>query len=164
VFVERCVTQEVIVNLPPAAAWQRLRDLSKAHYYVHGVTDTRIDTQSTSGIGTSRTVFLKGQPPMQETVIEWREGSGFVLNLHRGGKSIAPFERAEFTYTMTAADLNRTRLRLEMRYSLGNWLARLMDQLFLRAMVRTNLRHTAANLQRYYETGVPANPDIAKHS
>ena len=75
ILMQRCVSREVIVSLPPAEAWLRLRDLGKAHCYVPGVTNSRIDTQLTSGVGASRTVFLKGREAMEETEIQWHEGS-----------------------------------------------------------------------------------------
>jgi len=161
--MQRSISEEVVVELPPAAAWQRMSDLSKAHFYVPGVTDTRIDTPATRGVGASRTVFLKGREAMEETVTEWREGSGFLLRLHRGGRPIAPFGRAEFSYSMMALDSGRTRVRLELRYRMDRWFLRLADSLFMRAVVRANLRRTAGNLRRYYETGLPVTPGAPHH-
>jgi hypothetical protein len=123
------------------------------------VTNTRIDTAATSGVGASRTIFLKGRPAMEETVTEWHEGSGFVLSLHRSGRAIAPFATAEFAYSMLPLDRNQTRVRLELRYGLGNWVMKLLDYLVLRAVLRSSLRRTAANLRRYYDTGLPVNRD-----
>lgn len=157
------VIEEVVVGLAPEAAWQRMSDLGKAHYYVPGVTDTRIDTLATRGLGASRTVFLKGREAMEETVTEWRERSGFLLMLHRGGRAIAPFGRAEFSYSMRPLDSDRTRIRLELRYRLDRWFLRLLDPLVMRPIARRALRRTASNLRRYYETGAPVNPDAAHH-
>jgi carbon monoxide dehydrogenase subunit G len=155
--MQRNVAQEVIVAVPPAAAWVRLKDLSTAHHYVPGVTNTRIDSQRATGVGARRTVFLKGQAPMQETVVEWNEGSGFVLDLQRGGKAIAPFAKAEFIYEMAPEGHEQTRFRLELRYTLGSALARVLDYLFLSRLLRANVRQTGDNLKRYYETGMPVN-------
>ena len=95
------VSYESTVNVSRAQAWEYLRDLSKAHYYVPGVEKTRIDTQQTEGVGTSRTVFMKNMKPLEETVIEWNDGHGFVLNLHRNGQAMEPFEKAEFVYAVS---------------------------------------------------------------
>lgn len=158
--MQRSASAEIIVNVPPAAAWERLRDLSKAHYYVPAVTDTRIDTQQTDGVGASRTVFLKGQAPMQETVVEWNQDAGFVLNLHRGAKAIAPFQRAEFCYAMSPVGAAQTRFKFELRYVPANWFASVLDRLFIHKMMQTNLQRVAGNLKQYYETGRPSNPDF----
>jgi len=160
--MQHSVTEELIAKVSPAEAWQRMSDLGKAHYYVPGVTGTRLDTTSTRGVGTSRTVFRQGQAPLEETVTEWREGSGFVLKLHRGGRTIAPFAQAEFAYSLSAVDGEHTRLRLELRYDLGSWFTRFAHSLVLRAVLRANLRRTARNMRRYYETGLPVGPDAVK--
>jgi len=153
----RSATAEITVNVPPAAAWERLRDLGKAHYYVPNATDTRIDTPQTSGAGTSRTVFMKGQAPLQETVIEWNEGSSFTLNLHRGAKALAPFKRAEFVYSMAPAG-EQTRFKFELCYTPANWLVSLVDRLFIHKLMLKNVRSVAKNLKKYYETGTASNP------
>jgi carbon monoxide dehydrogenase subunit G len=153
------VSYESTVNVSRAQAWEYLRDLSKAHYYVPGVEKTRIDTQQTEGVGTSRTVFMKNMKPLEETVIEWNDGHGFVLNLHRNGQAMEPFEKAEFVYAIEDAGPNQIRFKPQMRYN--NFFAKLLERFLIRGMLQKNMVSVANGLKQYYETGKPSNPDFS---
>ncbi len=148
----RSVIAEVDVARSPEDSWRLMRDLTLAHHYVPGVTGTRIDTAQKEGVGASRTVFLDGRAPLQETVVEWRDGAGFVIRLHQGEKPMAPFAAAQFSYGMAPAGPGRTRVRLELSYETGSLLVSILDALFLRRMLRGNVRRTAEGLKRYYES------------
>lgn len=157
------VSYEIIVNVPREKAWEYLRDLNKAHYYVAGLTNTRIDTPQTTGVGTSRTVFHKSMQPLEETVIEWNEGYGFVLNLHRNGKAMAPFQKAEFVYAIEDAGPNQIRFKPQLRYIVNDsFFAKLLERFVMRAMLQKNVTGVAQSLKQYYETGKPSNPDFVQ--
>ena len=155
------VTAEVIVDLPREQVWERLRDLSRGHYYVAGLKGTRINTTQKEGVGASRTVFPKNMAPMDETVVEWNEGHGFVLKLHRGDKAAAPFKTAEFVYAIEDAGNGRTRFKPALRYTLaGGAFGALLDKLFLHKVFFNNVDSVARNFTQYYESGQPSNPDF----
>lgn len=155
------LSSEIIIDIPRAQAWEHLRDLRKAHYYVPGLKNTRIDTQQTEGVGTSRTVFMKNMPPLQETVIEWNDGYGFVLNLHNGDKAMAPFKKAEFVYAIEEAGNNQTRFKPQLRYIVNDsFFAKLLERFVMRGLMQKNVAGVAQNLKQYYETGKPSNPDF----
>lgn len=155
------VTAEAIVDLPREQVWERLRDLSLGHYYVAGLKGTRINTAQKEGVGASRTVFPKNMAPMDETVTEWSEGYGFVLKLHRGDKSAAPFKAAEFIYAIEDAGNGKTRFKPALRYTLGGGaLGALLDRLLLRKIFFKNVDSVARNFKLYYESGRPSNPDF----
>lgn len=149
------VAVTVLVDLPPEACWARLSDLSVAHYYVPGLTKTEIISSQCRGQGAHRRVYSGGRF-LEETVTEWREGSGFTIRLHRGEKPMAPFRQAEFDYALAAAGDAQTRVVLAMRIALpGGSLGRVAGRALLPVM-RRQLRLVAAGLKHYYETGVAA--------
>lgn len=155
------VSYDIVVNVPHAQAWEYLRDLSRAHYYVPGLKNTRIDTAQITGVGTSRTVFPKNMQPLEETVIEWNEGDGFVLNLHRGGKPMAPFEKAEFVYAIEANGADCIRFKPQLRYQVADsWFARMLERFVMRRLLQKNVVGVAQALKQYYESGKPSNPDF----
>lgn len=160
--METTVTAEILVELPREQVWQRLRDLSIAHHYVPGLTGTRIMTAQTEGIGTSRQVFQRGMGALDETVIEWNEGYGFVLRLHKGERPLPPFKQARFVYAIADAGPGRTWFRPAMAYELPwGWFGRLLDGLLMQRISRRTLNKVAACFKQYYETGVPSNPQFA---
>lgn len=150
---------EILVDLPREQVWARLRDLSVAHHYVPGLTDTRITTEQREGVGTSRKVYQKGMAPLDETVVEWTEGYGFVLRLHQGDKAPLIFEEAHFSYVLEEVGPNATRFKPSLTYTV-KWGAfgRLLDKLFMNGTSRGMLEKLARSFKQYYETGRPSNP------
>lgn len=151
---------EVIVNLPLAEVWQRLRDLSIAHKYVPGLRDCRLTTTQKEGVGASRRVYTTSGMEMDETVSEWNEGRGFVIRLHDGTKPPPPiFTEARFHYLLEEAGANQTRFRPTMTYTI-KWggLGALLDSLLLNFIIRANMKKVGLGLKQFYETGKPSNP------
>lgn len=153
------VDADILVDLPRAQVWERLRDLSIAHYYVPGLTDAQLTTAQREGVGTSRKVYQKGMAPMDETVVEWNEGYGFLLRLHNGDRAPLIFKEAFFRYAIEDAGPRQTRFRPALIYTL-RWgaLGRLLDRLVMRRSSRAMLGRLARSFKQFYETGKPSNP------
>ena len=94
------VSTRIVVDMPRAAAWEKLRDITVAHNYVPGIVNTRIVSERAEGVGASRYVYRNAKSFIQETVVEWEEGSGFLIRLHRGDKPAPPFRNAWFRYQL----------------------------------------------------------------
>ena len=151
-------SQSVLLDLPPQAAWAKLRDLSLAPHYVPGLTGCQFHPGATEGIGASRRVLRKGGQYLDESVVQWQEGTGFVLRLHKGGNdSPFPFREASFSYALQSEG-NATRITLQMSYSLRG--GRLFEGLLAKSFNKV-VRQIAENLKAYYETGRTQNPDMA---
>ncbi|WP_186453850.1 SRPBCC family protein [Denitratisoma sp. DHT3] len=156
------IETEIVIDLPPAQAWERLRDLSIPQYYVPGLIRTTFNTERREGIGASRKVHMKDGLLLDETVIDWREGSGFTIRLHQGDKPLMPLCReARFLYRLEDAGDGRTRFRPAMAFAMG---ARPLGDWFFAALVKKtmvrNLDAVARGMKRFYETGRSANPDF----
>ncbi|RLQ20808.1 SRPBCC family protein [Seongchinamella sediminis] len=146
----------VVVDKPLAEAWALLADYSLPHNYVPGLTRTEIVSAASSGPGAHRRVYT-GDRYLEETIIDWREGQGFTLRLHRKGKPMAPFKNAEFDYQLQPEDAQRTRVTLALRFvlplgRLGGFLGR---NLVLPEM-KKQLVAVAAGMKHFYETGTAA--------
>jgi hypothetical protein len=151
-------SHSVLLNLPPQAAWTKLRDLSLAPHYVPGLTGCQFHPGATEGVGASRRVLRKGGQYLDESVMQWQEGTGFVLLLHKGSNgSPFPFREASFSYALQAEGI-ATRITLQMRYSLRG--GRLAEWLLAKAFDKV-VRQIAENLKAYYETGRTQNADMA---
>ncbi|MGH8347848.1 MAG: SRPBCC family protein [Pseudomonas sp.] len=151
-------SHSVPLNLTPQAAWAKLRDLSLAPHYVPGLTGCQFHPGPREGLGASRRVLRKGGQYLDESVVQWQEGTGFVLRLHKGGNdSPFPFRQASFSYALQAEG-NATRITLQMSYSLRG--GKLFEGLLAKAFNKV-VRKIAENLKAYYETGRTQNPDMA---
>lgn len=150
----------VLVNVSPEQAWEQLSDFSVAHYYVPNLTRTEIVSEKKSGIGAHRRVYDGDDDYIEETIIEWSAGSGFVIKLHQGDGPMMPFERSEFSYRLIPGEVSGTevvlRMTIEMPWGaagekLGEW--------FIVPLLDDNLVLVAAGLKHYYETGQPASDE-----
>ena len=152
-------SHSVLLDLPPQAAWARLRDLSLASHYVPGLTGCQFHPGATQGVGASRRVLRKGGQYLDESVVQWREGTGFVLLLHKGSNSSPfPFREASFSYALQPEG-DVTRITLQMRYSLRG--GRLFERLLAKAFNKV-VRQIAENLKAFYETGKTQNADLVQ--
>ncbi|WP_433769872.1 SRPBCC family protein [Pseudomonas putida] len=150
-------SHSVLLDLNLPAAWAKLRDLSLAPHYVPGLTGCQFHPGAREGVGASRRVLRKGGQYLDESVVQWREGAGFELRLHKGGNdSPFPFRQASFSYGLQPQG-NGTRITLQMHYSLRG--GRLMERLLGKAFDKV-VRQIAENLKAYYETGRTQNPDL----
>ena len=154
----------VHIDLPRAEAWERLRDLSLAHNYVPGVAAIRIDTERREGVGASRTVTMDNGREMQETVVEWDEGHGFLLRLHRGDKPAMPiFSRFYFRYRLDDEDggegtVIAPALIYETRFGLlGTLLGKLIH-----APLSASAQDIGLAMKDFYETGRPVTHERLK--
>jgi len=155
-------TWQVVIDMPREKAWGILQDLSKAHNYVPGVIDTQITTVQKTGVGASRTVYMSKTNAMDETVTEWKEGTGFRIRLHKGAKD-APFPKSYFLYTLEDDAPGKTRLTTEMGYVMpGGVLGGLFDKLLINSIVRGRIRDVALSMKLFYETGQPTKPAALK--
>ncbi len=145
------VKGEAGIDLPLERAWELLRDLERAKHYVPGVTDVELTSERTEGLGASRRV-ITDRGPMDETVVRWNEGRGFVIRLHRDDEGPPPpFAEASFEYALEPAG-DACRIRTALSYT-PRWglPGRVLDALVLRRATQRMARQVAEGLARHYE-------------
>lgn len=156
------VSSQLIINIPRAAAWEKLRDLSQAHNYVPGIVKTEIVSEQTEGVGASRYVYRNARSYIQETVEEWQEGTGFLIRLHKDDKPAPPFRTAWFRYELADSDANTTRFTASMEYELpwgtfGSWLEKKLLK-----FIAATIADVATAMKLYYESGQPTTAAALK--
>lgn len=149
------VSASSIIDMPRAAAWEKLRDISRAHHYVPGIVKTEIVSDQAEGVGASRYVYRSEKSFIQETVTEWRDGQGFRIRLHRGDKPAPPFRQAWFDYQLEDHGSLQTRLTTRMAYEMP-WgaLGRLLGGRMADVVEKT-IADVAYSMTLYYESGKP---------
>jgi len=157
------VHSTVRIEMPRQKAWEILRDLTKAHSYVPGIVDTVITTEQVEGVGTSRIVYQSKTRGLNETVVEWNDGYGFLIRLHRGEKGAPPpFKEAYFRYAI-ADDGDATSLTTSLIYTLGmGWFGKLLETLLLKRIFERTIADVALSMKHFYETGRPTRKEDLK--
>ena len=141
------------IPLSREACWQKLRDLTLAKHYVPGLTGSVLTTERTEGVGASRVVTHRLFGEMDETVVEWNEGEGFTVRLHKGDGPALPFREAFFRYALEPGE-GGCEIRTSMTWTLpGGAIGRLLDALVVKRVMFGNVRDVAVSLAEYYRTG-----------
>ncbi len=156
------VSAQILIDIPIAQAWEKLRDISLAHNYVPGIVNTAIVSDKKEGVGASRYVYRNAKSYIQETVEEWQEGRGFLIRLHRGDKPAPPFRNAWFRYNLAEAGPSQTRFTASLIYEMpwgrfGAWLGAKMAN-----TVQRTIADVAIAMKLYYETGRPTTAEAIK--
>lgn len=150
----------VVADLPVTEAWLLLGDFSLPHNYVPNISSTEIMSPEKSGVGAHRRVYKDEDSYLEETIIEWREGKGFIIKLHDGDKPMMPFQRAEFSYAIREQGPGYTRIGLALTFEMpwGGFGETLGDWIILPVM-EDQLVQVAAGMKHFYETGTPATDE-----
>lgn len=149
----KTVSHEIYIDLPAETVWNKMRDLTLATYYVPGVKETWLVTEQREGVGASRKVRMKNGDVMDETVVEWNEGRGFVVRLHKEGKPALPFfTECSFRYEIEPVG-NRTLFRPAMHFATGpgtfSGLIGALGSIPMKMMVRK----VGTAMKQFYEAG-----------
>ena len=101
---------------------------------------------------------------LDETVVEWQEGTGFKLHLHNGDKDRAPLPKSYFIYHIEPAGDDKTLFTGTMGYSFwGGSLGALIDIPFVYPGVKMEIRNVVAAIKYFYETGsTPQSADLKR--
>lgn len=151
-------SHSLLIELPIEQVWSKLRDLTLAPHYVPGLTACQLHPGPQEGLGTSRRVLQKNGQWLDESVVEWQHGSGFVLCLHQAERGAPfPFRQASFRYALQA-EASGTRLTTSLIYQpAGGVFGRLLDHLLLRRALNKVVAQIAENLKAFYESGQTQN-------
>jgi uncharacterized membrane protein len=158
----RKVSTQIVLDMPREQAWEKLRDISLAHNYVPGIVRTEIVSEQREGVGASRYVYRNQKSYIQETVVEWDEGQGFLIRLHRGDKPAPPFRNARFRYRLAGEGPDKTLFTASLKYelpwgALGAWLEKRMEK-----VVQSTIDDVATAMKLYYESGQPTTAAALK--
>ena len=145
-----------LIHQPVAEVWQQLSDLSQVQHYIPFVNDSDITTDQKKGEGVQRTAWLKNRRTVQEEVIEWDDGQGYVLRLNEASFFL-PFHDMETRYHIDPddelglqTDLAIT-LTVRPRFGLlGQWLLSPL----ITPRLQQQLDELADGVKTYFETGV----------
>jgi hypothetical protein len=149
------VSFEIVIAMRRSEVWAKLCDLRAARHYVPDVTAIELNGSQSEGVGASRKVYKKNREPVDETAIAWEDERGYTVRIHNGEKPPAPFKRAKFQYALADAPGAQTRVRGTFSYEIaGGLFGWLLEKVMLRRALERSNAAVAANMKKYYETGV----------
>ena len=146
-----------LIREPVVDVWQRLSDLSQVQHYVPFVKGSDIMTEQKMGEGAQRVAWLENQRTVQEEVIEWDDGQGYVLRLN-DVSFFLPFHDMETRYRIEPDDEQGLQtglvitLTVRPRFGLlGKWLLTPL----ITPRLQQQLDELADGVKYYFETNQP---------
>lgn len=144
------------IDLPITQVWDQLQDFSVAHNYVPDITKTTIVSALKKGVGAHRHVYDSSGDRIDETIIEWYEGRGFLLRIHDGDEALSPFTMSQFLYQLQAEG-DGTRVVLTLSYQMPwGFVGEKLNDWVISDIALGNVAKTAAGMKYFYETGKAA--------
>lgn len=157
----RTVSVTISADIPKENAWQLLQDFSLPHNYVPGLAKTVIVSEVNRGLGAHREVHNVDGSFIEETIVQWNEGSGFLINLHKDDQVMPPFKVAQFRYQLDDDAESRSRITLSMITQLPmGYVGLLLQDWLLDRIIADQLKGVAAGMALFYQSGKPV--DIAE--
>ena len=154
------VQNQIMIDLPIASSWEKVRDISLANNYIPNVNKIEIVTEKKEGVGACRKAYLdKGNKVVDETVIAWNDGTGFTLKLDIEGKRVLPwFNEFYFRYHIEEAD-HKTYFKPAILYQPRiNFMVRFQKKIF-NCILSKELKVICASMKYYYETNQPTSKE-----
>ncbi len=151
----QAVAAEADLLMPVERAWSLMRDLSLAHHYVPGLVGTEVIGEPASGVGARRRVYRSQDRWLIETVLEWKEGSGFLISVHHeDGRSPLPlFSTVWFRYQLlpaTSGDISHCRACLTLYFRCRPLLGFIAYPMAL--LMKGMQRQLVHRLKKFYES------------
>lgn len=152
-----CVSVKFELDLTPDQTWSVMRDLSISDKYLPGERQVDILSSNKSGVGAHRRIYRNNSVDdyVDETVVEWIEGEGFTLKLHKDETVLPPFERAEFKFTIRKTLSSRSLVVLQVLSEMPSSVSSSAPS--KQALIESSERRlvqVAAGMKHYYQTGL----------
>ena len=152
----RQVEQHIEVAASAEAVWAVLADLTSMRHYMPRTESVKITSDGSQGIGAARYCVFADGVELGERVVEWDEGSGYVLETTKVVK--VPMQSNRVTFRIEPQG-EGTIVRETMEYSMkGGFVAPLLERLAAGRM-QAAMAGSLGGLKAYVEAGVEDGAD-----
>lgn len=156
--------KQVIIEDSQEAVWGIVSNLGDIYKFHPGVRKSYYTTDAEVGIGAARICELHPAGIIKETVQQWYEGSGFLLQ-------IDPIEKAppvkEFTghFQLERVGTNRTSVSLTIKYDMKlGLIGDLLNKLIIRSKMEEGIDALLKGLKVHIERGLEIKDAKSLHS
>lgn len=152
---------QVTISAPKDKVWAILADLSSAERYIASVPRSYYTSSAKAGVGASRVCELRPAGSITETIVEWKEGECYALEIIPG-RIAPPFKKAIARFSLQAHG-ERTVVSFTYDYTLKfGALGRVFDILLVRSQLRKAVPEVLLGLKHYAETGQLVDARVIK--
>ena len=146
--------KQIIIDASKEAVWKIVSNLGDIYKFHPGVSKSYYTTDREEGVGAARVCELQPAGKILETVKNWDNGNGFVLQ-------IDPIEKAppvkEFTghFQLIKVNAETTRVTLTINYEMKlGLIGDLLNKLIIKSKMEEGIEGLLAGLKTHMEKGV----------
>ena len=142
------VSAEIEVQVAPQKAWEILSDLTAMQNYMPGLSEVRLTSESSGGLGAERHCRFDDGVELTERVVEWNPEKDYTLET-TAFKGV-PMRTNVITFSLRG-DGDQTTLTQTMRYEMKGWLLAPIMERMAAGMMRKALNGALSGFKQYAE-------------
>jgi hypothetical protein len=152
------IIKSINIKSSKEKAWDVLSDFNNVYTWAPGVEESYGLTDLNQQVGAGRHCKLDGFGEIDEYVIEWNEGSGFVYDV----TPLGPLTNAISRWSLESHG-QTTKLVVDFNYDIRfGIIGRIMHKLVMRKKLENSLPDTLISLKKRIESGKLVRPYLIK--
>lgn len=145
--------KQIIIDSPKQNLWTIVSDLGSIYKFNPRVTKSYYTTTNTKGIDAARICELYPSGKIQETVKNWDEGTGFLLQIDPIEKA-PPVKNFSGLFELNAINNNKTQVSITIDYEMKlGAIGLLLNNLIIRSKMEEGIKDLLEGLKIHSETG-----------
>lgn len=146
--------KQITINSPKQKVWEIVSDLGEIYRFNPNVSKSYYTSDKTQGIGAARICELLPSGKILETVTNWIEGSGFLLQIEPIEKA-PPMKNFSGFFELERLDDYRTQVSVTINYGMKlGIIGNLLNNLIIQSKMEDGIEDLLKGLKIHLEKGV----------
>ena len=146
--------KQKIVNATKEAIWEVLSNYGEVYKYNPGVSKSHISSVQDQGVGATRVCDLLPVGKVSETVIEWNEGNGFLIQVTPIEK-LPPIESFTGYFEIEKLSVNTSRVSVTINYKMKLGVTgKILNKILIQPKLEKSIIDLLSGLKTYIEKEV----------
>ena len=152
-------TKQITLNKSQKEVWNIVSDLGAIYKFHPGVKKSYYTTISLDTIGAARICELYPSGKILETVVEWRNNRGFLLQIEPIEKA-PPVKNFTGKFELSEFNENHTKVSLTISYEMKlGALGKLLNKIIIQSKMEEGIDALLSGLKMYAEMGIEINDE-----
>lgn len=143
------IEQSVTIEATQTDVWNALADLRNMRHYMPGLETVELLGEASGGVGASRYCVFEDGVELEERIVEWNEGDGYVLETAKAVKVPMKTNRVSFRL---AEDDGVTTVTQSMEYAMKGGLVAPLIEKAVSGRMRSATANALNGLKGYVES------------
>ena len=146
--------KQVTIDAAQELVWQIVSNLGDIYKFHPGVSKSYYTSKIEVGMGAARICELQPTGRIRETVVQWNEGSGFLLHIDPIEKA-PPVDNFSGNFELEQVDANKTSVSLTIQYDMKlGLIGELLNKLVIKSKMEEGIEALLQGLKIHTEKGL----------